>query len=201
MLVDARHVDCVPALSDIVRSKVAYIQGRVGDHQLNILLDSGASCSVIHREYVAPQDLYPPCNITLTNADGRELAPLGTTTLRVNLGNLEADQSFTVVENLSAPAILGCDFLKRVVDFQKNVVSSCLFLTLQAQLNLHQASVCTLVLDNDYPQAIPYPATTSKPELDMPIDYHPSLYRNAAEGTQHNILQDTRKDHGCRTHH
>ena len=112
--VDARHVDCVLALSDIVRSKAAYIQGRVGDHQLNILLDSGASCSVIRREYVAPKDLYPPGNIRLTNADGRELAPLGTTTLRVNLGNLEADQSFTVVENLSAPAILGCDFLKRV---------------------------------------------------------------------------------------
>ena len=35
--------------------------------------------------------------------------------------------------------------------------------------------MCTLVLDNDYPQAIPYPATTSKPEPDMPTDYHPSL--------------------------
>jgi len=46
---------------------------------------------------------------------------------------------------------------------------------MKGQLNPHQASVCTLVLDNDYPQAIPYPATTLKPELDMPTDYHPSL--------------------------
>jgi len=35
--------------------------------------------------------------------------------------------------------------------------------------------VCTLVLDDNYPQAIPYPATTLSPELDMPTDYHPSL--------------------------
>jgi len=57
----------------------------------------------------------------------RDLAPLGTFTLKVNLDNLETDQSFTVVENLSAPAILGCDFLKRegiVIDFQNNIFSS-----------------------------------------------------------------------------
>ena len=46
---------------------------------------------------------------------------------------------------------------------------------LQGQLNLHQTSVCTLVLDNDYPQAIPYPATTLKPEFDFPTDCHPLL--------------------------
>ena len=174
---DARHTDCVPALSNIIKSKAAYIQGRVGGYQLDILLDSGASCSVIRSEYVNPIDLDPLRDIRLTNTDGRELAPLGTTTMRVNLGNLEADQNFTVVKSLSAPAILGCDFLKRegiVIDFQKNVVRSCHFPTLQVQLNLHQASMCTLVLDNDYPQTIPYPATV-KPELDMPTDYDPSL--------------------------
>ena len=121
---DAQHIDCIPALSNIIRSKAAYIQGRVGGHQLDILLDSGASCSVIHSEYVPPKDLDPLRDIRLTNADGRELVPLGTTTMRVNLGNLEADQNFTVVKSLSAPAILGCDFLKRegiVIDFQKNI--------------------------------------------------------------------------------
>ena len=35
--------------------------------------------------------------------------------------------------------------------------------------------MCTLVLDNDYPQAIPYPATTLKPEFDFPTDCHPLL--------------------------
>ena len=34
--------------------------------------------------------------------------------------------------------------------------------------------MCTLVPDNNYPQAISYPATV-KPELDMPTDYDPSL--------------------------
>ena len=133
---------------------------------------------MIRKEYVPHKDVDHSHDIRLTNADGRDLAPLGTITLKVNLGNLETDQSFTVVENLSAPAILGCDFLKKegiVIDFQKNVFSSYRFPTLQGQLGVHQPSVCTLVPDNDYPQAIPHPTTTLKPELDMPTDYHPSL--------------------------
>ena len=38
--------------------------------------------------------------------------------------------------------------------------------------------MCTLVLDNDYPQAIPYPATM-KPEHDMPTesDFHELLLK------------------------
>ena len=127
---DARHIDCVPALSNIIRSKAAYIQGGVDGHQLDILLDSGASCSVIRSEYVPPKDLDPLCDIRLTNADGRELLPLGTTTMRVNLGNLEVDQNFTVVKSLSEPAILGCDFLKRegmVIDFQKMLSGAAIF--------------------------------------------------------------------------
>ena len=120
---DAQHIDCVPALSNINRSKAAYIQGRVGGHQLDILLDTGASCSAVRSEYMPPKDLDPLRDIRLTNADGRELVPLGTTTMRMNLGNLEADQNFTVVKSLSAPAILGCDSQKGGYShFQKNIV-------------------------------------------------------------------------------
>lgn len=155
--IDARHVECVPTLSDITKSKAAYIQGKVNDHYLDILLDSGASCSVIRGEHVASKDLHQSRNTRLTNADGRELTTLGTTTVRVNLGNLEIHHNFTVVKELSAPAILGCDFLKKhgiVIDFQKNIVSSLCLPTLQAQLSLNNASMCTLVLDSDYPQAV-----------------------------------------------
>ena len=176
--IDARHIECVPTLSDTIKSKAAYIQGKVNDHYLDILLDSGASCSVMHDEYVIPTNLDPPQAIRLTNADGREIATLGTTTATVNLGNLEINHKFTVVSELAAPAILGCDFLKKqgiVIDFQKNIVSSLCLPTLQAQLSLNNARMCTLILDSDYPQAIPYPTTAMTPELDMPSDFHPSL--------------------------
>ena len=168
----------MPTLSDVIKSKAAYIQGKVNDHHLDILLDSGASCSVMRDEYVTPTNLDPPQDIRLTNADGREITTLGTTTAIVILGNLEINHKFTVVRELAAPAILGCDFLKKqsiVIDFQKNIVSSLCLPTLQAQLSLNNARMCTLILDSDYPQAIPYPTTAMTPELEMPSDFHRSL--------------------------
>ena len=103
--IDARHTECVPTLSDIIKSKAAYIQGKVNDHHLDILLDSGASCSVMRDEYMTPTNLDPPQDIRLTNADGREITTLGTTTAIVTLGNLEINHKFTVVRELAAPAI------------------------------------------------------------------------------------------------
>ena len=73
-------IECVPTLSDTIKSKVAYIQGKVNDHYLDILLDLGAYCSVMRDEYVIPTNLDPPQAVRLTNADGREIATLGTTT-------------------------------------------------------------------------------------------------------------------------
>jgi len=87
-----------------------------------MLLDSGASCSVIHRDYVPPADLHPKRPMQLVNADGRGLASVGVTTMKVQLNNLEATQTFVVVERLSALVILGCDFLTMhglVLDFER----------------------------------------------------------------------------------
>ena len=91
------------------------------------------------------------------------------------------------MRELAAPAILGCDSLKKqgmVIEFQKNIVSSLCLPTLQTQLSLNNARMCTLILDSDYPQPIPYPTTAMTPELDMPSDFHPSLGP---------LLQDTAK--------
>ena len=154
---DARHTECVPTLSDIIKSKGAYIQGKVNDRHLDILLDSRASCFVMREEYVTPTNLDSPQNIR-TNADGREITTLGMTTAMVNLGNLEINHKFAVVRELAAPTILGCDFLKKqgiVIDFQKNIVSSLCLPTLQAQLSLNNARMCTLILDSYFPWQSP----------------------------------------------
>ena len=79
---------------------------------------------MIHKDYVTHKDVNPSHKVRLINADGHDVIPLGTTTMKVNLGNLETDHDFAVVDNLSAPAILGCDFLKIegiVIDFQRSI--------------------------------------------------------------------------------
>ena len=89
---------------------------------------------MIHKDYVTHKDVNPSHKVRLINADGHDVIPLGTTTMKVNLNNLETDQDFAVVDNLSAPAILGCDFPKKegiVIDFQRSIFHSCRFPMLQ----------------------------------------------------------------------
>ena len=49
--------EIVPALSDSLRSKAAYTAGSVGNQTLDVLLDSGASCSVICKEHIPSKDV------------------------------------------------------------------------------------------------------------------------------------------------
>ena len=49
----------------------------------------------------------------LVNAGGSDLAPLGTLVMKVSVGDIQTDHLFIVVDCLSVPVILGCDFLTR----------------------------------------------------------------------------------------
>ena len=141
-------------------------------------MDSGASCSVIQKDHVSPGKIKPAAPIKLMNADGSGVSPIGNVEIQVKLGGMETSQAFVVVDKLSAPAILGCDFLKRFhvfIDFGDSSFGSRKFPDLKGQLLLRQVHLCNLVLDNEYPQAIPHRTETSESELDMPTDYHPSL--------------------------
>ena len=97
--------------------------------------------------------------------------------MKANLGHLETDQAFAVVDNLSAPGILGCDFLKRkstVIDFLKKYFQIPIA-TGPTEYWVSTKLVCVHFLDNDYSQAIPYPVTTLKPEFDFATDCHSLL--------------------------
>ena len=75
---------------------------------------------MVRKDYVS-QDLEPIHLLKPVNADGRSLNPVGTTSLKVDLGNLMAHQTI-VVEHLSALVILGCDFMTKqglVMDFEQ----------------------------------------------------------------------------------
>ena len=102
----------------------------------------------------------------------------GTAGQLVQLGNLTTLQTFVVAECLSAPVILGCDFLTvhgMVLDFEKGTCRNKRHLR-DTKLSLPPQMSCNLILDDDYPQAVPYPASEEREkQLDMPTEFHPLL--------------------------
>ena len=97
--------------------------GKLNNCDTQILLDSGASCSVMQADHTLLADLVKSDTITLINADGSKLTPLGTITAKLDLGIITVDHTLVVVEHLSTPVILGCDFLTThgvILDFKAN---------------------------------------------------------------------------------
>ena len=165
-----------------LRSAVAHVEGKINNHSTLILLDSGASCSVISNKYISVEQLQPAEGIQLINADGRSVLPTGTAKVNVCLGTLHTSHSFMVLSELSSMVILGCDFLTKhnlVIDFSQGVAYSSTTPNFQLKL-MHSGdtgNACRmLTLDDEFPQAIP---TTMKnidiPSFDMPTEVHPAL--------------------------
>ena len=123
-------------------------------------------------------DLRKSNTVTLINADGRKLTPLGTTTVRIDLGIITVDHTLVVVEHLSTPVILGCDFLTThgvILDFKTNTFHTANS-ALQGNLLLQSPHSCMLILDDECPQAMPSKALAVDTDtVDMPTDYHPAL--------------------------
>ena len=168
----------IPALTDSIRSKAAYTAGSIGNQNLDVQLDSGASCSVICKEYAPSKDVEPSISTKLVNADGSDLAPLGTLVLEVKVGDIKSDHPFIVVDHLSVPVILGCDFLTKhgvVVDFAHCTFSCSRKPKVNGKLMLSRTNSCMLVIDSDLPQAIPSKTNVPEKDSDLPTDYHPSL--------------------------
>ena len=114
----------------------------------------------------------------LVNADGSDLAPLGTLVMKVSVGDIQTDHPFIVVNRLSVPVILGCDFLTRygvAIDFNHCNFRCSTNVKIQGKLMLNATNSCMLVIDNDVPQAIPSKINLSETDPDMPTDYLPLL--------------------------
>ena len=104
--------EIVPALSDLLRTKAAYTAGSAGNHNLDVLLDSEAWYSVIHKDYIPLKDVGSLISTKLMNTDA-DLVPLGTLVMKVRVGDIQTDHLFIAADCLSVPVILGCDFLTR----------------------------------------------------------------------------------------
>ena len=127
-LTSARKTEYIPTLGcSHLRSAVAHVEGKINNHSTLMLLDSGASCSIIGNKYISVEQLQPVEGIELINADGRSVLPTGTAKANVCLGTLCISHSFMVLNVLSSTAILGCDFLMKhnlAIDFSQGVAYS-----------------------------------------------------------------------------
>ena len=163
-------------------TQAAYITGKVGTHNTVILLDSGASCSVLSKTHIPLEHIQPEHKIRLLNADGRTLLPAGVAQVNVVLGDFQTTQTFVIADNLSTPVILGCDFLNRhgfIINFKNCTVTTPDHQGLQLILQMKKTTSkpCnTLTIDDELPQAIPstiMPHSTQ--DIDLPDDVHPDL--------------------------
>ena len=59
-----------------------------------MLLDSGASCSVISKQHVCPAHISPAHTMRLVNADGRDITTCGAVTMTIGLGKFSASHVF-----------------------------------------------------------------------------------------------------------
>jgi len=81
-----------------------------------------------------------------------------------------------VVQELSVPAILGCDFLTKhgvILNFEQGAYQA-KHASQSGALLLQQPHSCMVVLDDEYPQTVPTLHNTDK-SLDMPTDYHTAV--------------------------
>ena len=121
--VNARTLAHMPTLTHTNRA--AYTVVKLSNKTIRMFLDSGASCSVVCADYGNQSEIKPVTATKLINADGRNIISHGTTTMAVTLGDFsvkQVKQPFIVVEHLSTPVILGCDYLANndfALDFQQ----------------------------------------------------------------------------------
>ena len=177
----ARIKEYVPSIThtQATINVAAYIKGRIGNHSVSLLLDSGASCSVVRKDYTSGNLVQPIEGTELVNADGRTTSPCGTLVMAVILGNLQVNHKFIVLDTLSTPVILGCDFLTKhnlIVDFSQQTVHQPNNPSFKLNMPLIRMSSCNaLALDDELPQALPTVKSTSAIPIEMPEGVYPDL--------------------------
>ena len=99
-----------------VRSSAAITKGFLDNKEVDMMLDSGSSISLV-QESVAIAFSRPieavPSGLKLVSAAGDTISVLGCITLPVCLGKLHVKHPLVVVRSLIAPVILGVDFLQK----------------------------------------------------------------------------------------
>ena len=108
-----------------VKNKAATTAGSIGGVEVEVMLDSGSSVSLVRHEVLSRFPRMQPCSsgagdIKLVTASGEPLQVLDHVQASIKIGDLELPHNFVVVESLVSPVIMGIDFLHNnglVLDF------------------------------------------------------------------------------------
>lgn len=68
--------------------------GTIDNQEVQMLLDSGASCSAVSKKHIDVSETSLGQTIQLVDADGRYFIPLGTSKMAITLSKLLADHTF-----------------------------------------------------------------------------------------------------------
>ena len=92
-----------------IQPTAIFIKAQVGNAEPRCLVDTGASVSLISREFVVGP--LRPCSLKARGISGEQLQVLGMKELSVNINNLQVNHPFVVI-GMRNTCILGADFLK-----------------------------------------------------------------------------------------
>ena len=112
-----------------MRPSAAVLNGRLGDIEVDILLDSGSTVSLVQSS-ILPRTLgvnqLKPGDLQLVSATGEPMPVVGQANVVVQVGQLSVEHPLVVVDLLISPVILGMDFPQQhglVLDFASSPIS------------------------------------------------------------------------------
>ena len=176
----ARIKEYVPSITHTQSTPnvAAYITGKIGNHSVSLLLDSGASCSVVRKDHTSGNLVQLIEGTKLVDADRRTHISMRNSCYDCHPWQFTSGSQ--VLDILSTPVILGCDFLTKhnfLMDFSQQAVHHSNNPSFKLDIPLERMSSCNaLTLDDELPQALAtIVKSTSAMPIEMPADVHPDL--------------------------
>ena len=99
------------------QSSATTVQGRVGDTEVEVMLDSVASISLVLEDtatWMPGSQLVSEARAHVVSATGKTIPVIGCVTLPAQVGPIEVEHSLVVVQSLITPVILGIDFCRHM---------------------------------------------------------------------------------------
>ncbi|KAL4127063.1 hypothetical protein QTP88_011261 [Uroleucon formosanum] len=101
------------------------ILGKVNEEPTLLLLDTGASVTVIDKKVTLLENIKPINDMYLKTANDSKLNILGSTIIKIQIASLIIRHQAVVVDNLCSPILLGLDFMTKtqiVMNLKDNLI-------------------------------------------------------------------------------